>query len=87
MQADVTKPGDVERVIQAAVEKFDRIDILVNNAGVFEEDRRMRCLSISWIWAEVLPGWTVLDDKGAAGYAGAAQRAYLANQLGIGDYL
>ena len=34
--ADVTKPGDVERVVQATVEKFGRIDILVNSAGVHE---------------------------------------------------
>ena len=36
LQADVTEPGDVERVVQATVEKFGQIDILVNNAGVFE---------------------------------------------------
>ena len=36
VQADVTKPGDVERVVQATVEKFGRIDILVNSAGVHE---------------------------------------------------
>jgi ribitol 2-dehydrogenase len=34
--ADVTKPGEVERVVQATVEKFGRIDILVNSAGVHE---------------------------------------------------
>ena len=36
VQADVTKPGDVERVVQATVEKFGQIDILVNSAGVHE---------------------------------------------------
>lgn len=37
VQADVTRPGDVERVVQATVEKFGRIDILVNSAGVSEK--------------------------------------------------
>lgn len=33
VQADVTRPEDVERVIQTAVDRFGRLDILVNNAG------------------------------------------------------
>src|ERR1043165_2133524 len=33
VQADVTQPEDVERVIQTAVDRFGRLDILVNNAG------------------------------------------------------
>jgi 3-oxoacyl-[acyl-carrier protein] reductase len=36
VSADVTDAGEVERVIQSSLERFDRIDILVNNAGVFE---------------------------------------------------
>jgi len=31
--ADVTVAGDIERVIQTAVDRFGRLDILVNNAG------------------------------------------------------
>jgi NAD(P)-dependent dehydrogenase (short-subunit alcohol dehydrogenase family) len=33
-QADVSKSMDVKRMVQLALEKFDRIDILVNNAGI-----------------------------------------------------
>jgi 3-oxoacyl-[acyl-carrier protein] reductase len=31
--ADVSRPEDVQRVIQTAVQRFGRLDILVNNAG------------------------------------------------------
>lgn len=31
--ADVTKPGDCERVVETCVERFGTVDVLVNNAG------------------------------------------------------
>lgn len=31
--ADVTRPEDLERAVQATLERFGRIDVLVNNAG------------------------------------------------------
>lgn len=34
MQADVTKPNDVTRVVAAALAEFGRIDILHNNVGI-----------------------------------------------------
>lgn len=33
VQADVTRPEDIERVVRTTLETFGRIDILVNNAG------------------------------------------------------
>ena len=33
VEADVAKPDDVRRTVDAALERFGRIDILVNNAG------------------------------------------------------
>ena len=33
IQADVTVPQDIERVVNAATQNFGRLDILVNNAG------------------------------------------------------
>lgn len=36
VKCDVTKKADVEKMVQAAVEKWGKLDILVNNAGVAE---------------------------------------------------
>lgn len=34
LTADVTRAGDVERAVQATLDRFGRLDILVNNAGI-----------------------------------------------------
>ena len=31
--ADVTRPADLERLVTATLERFERLDVLVNNAG------------------------------------------------------
>jgi len=36
VQADVSKPADIQRLFSEANAKFGRVDILVNNAGVYE---------------------------------------------------
>jgi NADP-dependent 3-hydroxy acid dehydrogenase YdfG len=33
-KTDVTKRGDVEALVQSAIDKHDRIDVIVNNAGI-----------------------------------------------------
>ena len=35
LHADVASPADWQRVVDTAIERFDRIDVLVNNAGTF----------------------------------------------------
>jgi NAD(P)-dependent dehydrogenase (short-subunit alcohol dehydrogenase family) len=34
VQADVSQPGDVDRLVQATLQAFGTLDILVNNAGI-----------------------------------------------------
>ncbi|MBC8001593.1 MAG: SDR family NAD(P)-dependent oxidoreductase, partial [Opitutaceae bacterium] len=36
IQANVSKPADIVRLIEETVAAFGRIDILVNNAGIYE---------------------------------------------------
>ena len=36
VKCDVTKKGEVEEMVQAAIKKWGRVDILVNNAGIAE---------------------------------------------------
>lgn len=35
LRADAASPADWQRVVDTAIERFDRIDVLVNNAGTF----------------------------------------------------
>jgi 3-oxoacyl-[acyl-carrier protein] reductase len=44
----VADPADVERMVQAAVDKFGRIDILVNNAGVTRDNLLVRMSEEEW---------------------------------------
>ena len=46
--ADVTRPEDVERVIQTAVDRFGRLDILVNNAGTSAAGPFMELADEAW---------------------------------------
>jgi len=48
IQADVSKPAEVEAMLTAVLERWGRIDILVNNAGVNRDNLVMRMSDEEW---------------------------------------
>jgi len=48
VQADVGRPADVERLVQAALQHFKRIDVLINNAGITRDTLIMRMSEDDW---------------------------------------
>jgi 3-oxoacyl-[acyl-carrier protein] reductase len=36
VQADVSKPADITRLLDATIQAFGKLDVLVNNAGIYE---------------------------------------------------
>lgn len=60
MAADVTSPGDMERVVQAVLSRFSRLDILLNNAGInirgpideltYEQFKQVHDINVDGLW-------------------------------------
>ena len=48
IQGNVTRPADVEQMVQSAKEAFGRIDILVNNAGITRDALLLRMKDEDW---------------------------------------
>lgn len=58
--ADVSKPADVDAMVQTALKKFGKIDILINNAGInirgpideltFEQFRKVQEINVDGLW-------------------------------------
>ena len=48
VQADVARQADVERLVQAALNAFNRIDVVVNNAGITRDTLLMRMSEDDW---------------------------------------
>jgi len=48
LQADVSSTQDVQRVVDAAIDKFGRIDILVNNAGILRDGVLWKTTDEDW---------------------------------------
>ena len=60
IQADVSKPEEVNRIFDFAMEKFGRLDILVNNAGNPSRNNQM-------IWEIPLSEWNYNIDNNMTG--------------------
>jgi 3-oxoacyl-[acyl-carrier protein] reductase len=48
IQADVSNAKDVDQMVKAVLERFERIDILVNNAGITRDNLLMRMKEEEW---------------------------------------
>ena len=48
VQCNVAVSGDVDRLLEAAMERFGRVDILVNNAGITRDGLLMRMKDEDW---------------------------------------
>ena len=48
VRADVSKNDDAQKIIEIAIEKFEKIDILVNNAGITRDNLLMRMTEEEW---------------------------------------
>lgn len=48
VQADVSQAGDVERLVQAALDNYGKVDILVNNAGIARDNLLLRMKEADW---------------------------------------
>jgi 3-oxoacyl-[acyl-carrier protein] reductase len=48
IQADVSKPAEVEAMIEQVMEKWQRIDVLVNNAGITKDGLLLRMKVEDW---------------------------------------
>jgi 3-oxoacyl-[acyl-carrier protein] reductase len=68
VQADVSRPEQVQPLIDAALRHFGKLDILVNNAGVYQLD------SLDTITAESIAGHFDLNVRGLVLMTQAAAR-------------
>jgi NAD(P)-dependent dehydrogenase (short-subunit alcohol dehydrogenase family) len=60
ISADVSKPDDVDRMVQRALAEFSRIDILINNAGInirgpideltFDQFLQVQSVNVNGLW-------------------------------------
>jgi NAD(P)-dependent dehydrogenase (short-subunit alcohol dehydrogenase family) len=48
LTGDVSRPEDVDRVVAAALERWERIDVLVNNAGIDDDTPFLDVRDESW---------------------------------------
>ena len=75
--ADVSKPADVDRLVQTSLDRYGQIDILVNNAGISPFYKKAELVSETE-WDQVL----AVNLKGAFLCAQAAGRVMMSQKSG-----
>lgn len=50
VQADVTRRADIERMLDAALQRWSRLDVLFNNAGVIQGKPLLELTEGDWDW-------------------------------------
>jgi NAD(P)-dependent dehydrogenase (short-subunit alcohol dehydrogenase family) len=48
VKTDVSKAGDIDKMVETSLGKFDRVDILVNNAGIFKSSPLHKTAEKDW---------------------------------------
>lgn len=48
IRADITKKSDIDKVVETAVQSFQRVDILINNAGVIHRSPALEFTEQEW---------------------------------------
>lgn len=74
LAADLTEPGEPERVVKEALAACGRIDVIVHSAGVFDKAaapdvtadhwQRVLDINLSAVMALTRAGWNVLSNSG-----------------------
>ena len=87
VQADITNPQDVRRIVDTTVDRFGRLDILVNNAGVRPESAFEDITLDDWhrVLAVVLDG-AFLCSQAAVPALAAGGRGAIINIGGLTAY-
>ena len=96
VQADVTQPIEVARLVQTTLEQFGALQILVNNAGITRDNLFQRLNAEEWdavieadLTSAFLCSQAVLPSMRAAGYGrivNVASLAGLAGNVGQTNY-
>ncbi len=89
---DVTKPAEVEALVQATIQQFGQIDILVNNAGInirgpideltYEQFKQVQDINVDGLW---LCSKAVVPHMKRAGYGRIINMASTLGVVGLAN--
>ena len=94
VSADMTKPADIERLVQDTVDRFGRLDILVNNAGDAVIGRTIADADEAWqkifdvtLWSAVRATRAAVPHLKAAGGGNIVNIASVSGHTGMGGMI